>query len=54
MRRRRMRISVFGEGMELLALFHRHHYSVLQMCGMKLSAFGRRRGMTFSSLGEGA
>jgi hypothetical protein len=43
MRRLRMRISVFGEGMELLALFHRHHYSVFQMPGMKLSALGKVR-----------
>ncbi len=35
-----MRIKVFGEGMELLALFHRRHYSVLQMRGIKLSALG--------------
>jgi hypothetical protein len=35
-----MRISVLGEGAELLALFRQLHSSVLLMCGMKLSAVG--------------
>ncbi len=39
-RRRRLRISVLGEGAELLALFRQLHLSVLLMRGMKLSAIG--------------
>jgi hypothetical protein len=35
-----MRISVIGEGAELLALFRQLHESVLLMRGMKLSAVG--------------